>query len=388
MKGSITERTERGRKAIDVRLKRLISWFPSSKDYVMEIDLEEEYRIVRFFPLFLVICVVFWMAMLVYDGRYTTATVMQSLCLSFMICFAVLGVFLYPTMARGPLRKVTLLIFAALFAFLVMLVGEATMQFRLINAMKAIFDVIGVRLGDMGAQLLTYLAMFAVLFFTPVGVLSVTSAFLKKYMARLFISLDVNSKNNTRGAAEKFFMVPEIVDVKRVEMDPELDYKEFNIGVATHMWWYVIILVVILSSNLFLNPFFLDTMTTNQMLAIMLMLSMFVPAMIIPWQVVMDLNAKVISDAPRPYYLWTGARRRLFGAFITLGAFSVMFFLALYYGYSIWSMLINYVYLMLPLSFIAMMYAAMYTNNFNNELKAVIYMKYMEGIGKADERKE
>jgi len=305
-----------------------------------------------------------------------------------MICFAVLGVFLYPTMARGPLRKVTLLIFAALFAFLVMLVGEATMQFRLINAMKAIFDVIGVRLGDMGAQLLTYLAMFAVLFFTPVGVLSVTSAFLKKYMARLFISLDVNSKNNTRGAAEKFFMVPEIVDVKRVEMDPELDYKEFNIGVATHMWWYVIILVVILSSNLFLNPFFLDTMTTNQMLAIMLMLSMFVPAMIIPWQVVMDLNAKVISDAPRPYYLWTGARRRLFGAFITLGAFSVMFFLALYYGYSIWSMLINYVYLMLPLSFIAMMYAAMYTNNFNNELKAVIYMKYMEGIGKADERKE
>lgn len=203
-------------------------------------------------------------------------------------------------------------------------------------------------------------------------------------MHRLFVSIHNNSKTGTRGAAEGFFMVPDIVDVDKVVLEPVIDYEEFNPRVSAYLWTYITVLGLIVSSYLFLSPYFLDTMTTGEMLSIMLLLSFFLPSMIIPWQIIKDLNATVLSSAPRPYYLWHGARHRLFQSFLTLGMFSMMFLLALYYGYSVEDMLVNYVCLVFPLVCISMMYAFIYTNHFNNILKAVIFARFTEEVEKAD----
>jgi hypothetical protein len=64
--------------------------------------------------------------------------------------------------------------------------------------------------------------------------------------------------------------------------------------------------------------------------------------------------------------------------------FSMMFLLALYYGYSVEDMLVNYVCLVFPLVCISMMYAFIYTNHFNNILKAVIFARFTEEVEKAD----
>ena len=375
MKGNLAEK---GRELADKGLSRLMEKFPHSKEQMMHIDMNEDARITKLFPIFLAICIAVWIAMMLALGDFDISAILQTLCLSFIACFAVLGALLFKRMPQGPLSKWALVILAGLLSALVLVLGELTVSMRAIDLVTSLFSSMGIELASELAVVIVFLCMFATFLFTPTGVLTVTCAYLKKYMPRIFIGMRQNATEGIRGNSEGFFKVPDIIDVKEVRMEPRIDYESFDSSAALHLWIYTVILGAVVASYLFLSPYFLDNMTTQEMLATLLMLSMFVPAMIIPWQIVRDLNAHVISDAPRPYFLWNGAKNRLFGSFITLGAFSMMFFLALYYGYSVESMLINYVYLIVPLIAISMMHAVMYANNFNNVMKAVIYTRFTE----------
>jgi len=369
---------EKGKEVADRNLSRLMKKFPHSKEQMMLIDLDEDARITKWFPLFLAICIVVWVAMMLAVNDFSISVILQTLCLSFILCFAVLGAILFKRMPQGPLSKWALVILAGLLAALVLVMGELMVNMRAIDLVTDLFSSMGIELASELAVVIVFLIMFATFLFTPTGVLTVTCAYLKKYMPRIFIGMRQNASEGVRGKSEGFFKVPSIIDVKEVRMEPKIDYENFDSSAALHLWVYTIIMGAVVASYLFLSPYFLDNMTTQEMLATLLMLSMFVPAMIIPWQIVRDLNALVISDAPRPYYLWNGAKDFLFGSFVTLGAFSMMFFLALYYGHSVGSMLVNYAYLIAPLIAISMMHAVMYANNFNNVMKAVIYARFSE----------
>ena len=74
--------------------------------------------------------------------------------------------------------------------------------------------------------------------------------------------------------------------------------------------------------------------------------------------------------------------------FLTVGAFSMLFFLSLYYGYSITDMLINYLYILVPLICLSLMYSLVYTNSFYSAMKVAILLRFMEGKEKASEKKE
>ena len=130
-----------------------------------------------------------------------------------------------------------------------------------------------------------------------------------------------------------------------------------------------------------INPLFLDVMSWKTMLSIMLMLSMFVPVLVVPWQLVEDLGAKVRSDAPRDYYLYVGAKKRLFSTFAALGVFMMMFVLSLYFGNDVLDILKNYLYYLIPLVFTSAMYAFIYSNNFHEAMKLTIQARFEDYKG-------
>ena len=140
----------------------------------------------------------------------------------------------------------------------------------------------------------------------------------------------------------------------------------------------MVVLAMMISSYLFLNPLFLSIIDWKTMLSIMLMLSMFVPVLIIPWQIVKELGAVVISDAPRPYYLWTGAKRRLFYIFASLGAFMMMLVLSVYFGFNFIDIMQTYIVFLVPLVLTTIVYSLIYANNFSEPMKVSIVERFTE----------
>ena len=115
------------------------------------------------------------------------------------------------------------------------------------------------------------------------------------------------------------------------------------------------------------------------MLAVTMMLSMFTPALIIPWMIVRSVGAKARSDAPRDYYLWKGARSRLFSTFVALGVFMMMFVLSVYLGNSVTEIIRSYLSFLVPLLATSVVYAAIYVNNFDTNVCESICEKFEEG---------
>ncbi len=371
---------ETGIKTINTYAEILISRFPQSEEYISKIDLEEDRRITKRFFFFFTICILFWLILTFYRGDYSFSTVVIYLCFSFVLCFTILGLCVFRRIGHGPLPDWALGVNAFAFAIVMVLYGENSGNLNFLDIFREMLDWLNLTLDD---PLLLILAIFGVavaILFATIGVMYIISAYLRRYLPSLFVLLLKDSYNGVRGPVESFFMVPDFVDVKDVVLEPEIDFHKYDAEISFDVWLYIMIMGVLISSYLFINPLFLETISSENMLAIMFMLAIFVPALIFPWMVVKDIKAQAITDAPRPYYLWNGAKRRLFSSFLTLGAFMMLLLLSLYYGYSIIDIVVRYLYLLVPLGSVAFTYSVLYTNNFRNTMKVAIFTRFNEKL--------
>ena len=163
-------------------------------------------------------------------------------------------------------------------------------------------------------------------------------------------------------------MVPDIIDVEEVVLEPERDSHRFHFSSAFTLWIYLFMLGILISSYIFVNPLLIEELGEYTMLAVTLMLSMFTPALVLPWIIVKSVGAKIRSSAPRDYYLWIGARSRLFTTFMALGVFMMMFVLSVYLGTNAADIVMNYVSFLVPLFATSAVYAALYVNNFETSV--------------------
>lgn len=337
-------------------------------------------RIVRMFPYFVVAVVIIWVAAVVYLGEYSFPYLIELLCLSFVFCFAILGVPCSQMMSKGLFPCWLILFFAVVLSLLLWISGSIFGDFSFLEAISDMLGAIGINLHGLTREIVCFLGTLAVVLFTSIGVTSVISSYMRVYMPRVFRSMSEHAERGTRGKAERFFMVPDIIDVKEVVLDPKSEHA-FDLGRAMSIVAYQFALGLLVSSYLFVNPYFLDVMDWKTMLSITLMLSMFTPALILPWQIVRCVNARVRSDAPREYYLWEGAKHRLFTTFATLGAFMMMFLISVYMGNDVERILFNYLSFLIPLLATSLMYGLLYVNNFENTDRRVICEGYEEGRG-------
>ena len=375
----MASRTEKRIESLDTHINNLAERFKDSKEYISKVSPEKDYRIVKYFPEFLLVALLVWATFMLIRGNYSFAGFITYLCVAFLICFAIAGVVCFIIMDHGPFPRRFLLLTSLVLSAVIMLTGFATDNSIFVDAVYDAVDLFGWNLTEVEVGITAFLFIFGMITFTSTGVLTVISAYLRVYLVKVFVSMDKHILKNKRGKAESFFMVPDIIDVKSIQMDPKIDYKKFDTLSAVNLGVYIMIMINLFSCFLYLNPYFLDTMTTKEMLSIMLMLSMFVPAIIIPWQLVRDMRVHVKSDAPRDYYLWVGAKRRLFSAFLTLTAFGMLFLLSIYYGNDPLEIISIYIIMLIPLACISIFYSLVYTNNFLNGTMVSIYTRFMDG---------
>ena len=340
---------------------------------------DRDRRIISVFPYFLVACILIWICGIVYIGDYRFSKLIEVLCLVFVSCFAIFGVPCLVMIDKGVFSVWVMFAMAIVVALFMwgtsILMGQAYYAHAVIDMLGAI----GVHLNDIWEFVVGFLATLAIVFFTTIGVLSVIGAYLRIYMPRVFLSIQSRAGTGERGKAEGFFMVPDIIDVKEVVLEPEKDPHTFHFQNFISVTGYIFILGLLISSYIFLNPLLISVMGWKTMLAVMLMLSMFMPALVLPWQIVRSVGAKVRSDAPRDYYLWTGARKRLFSTFAALGVFMMMFVLSVYLGNSALDIAKTYVSFLVPLLAVSVMYGALYVNNFDSPVCGTICQKFDEG---------
>ncbi len=346
----------------------------------------DDIRITRLFPYFIVICLIIWLVSVVFIGATTFVKIIEILCLSFTFCFAVIGIPCAKIMPEGVFSKWSVFAFAVLLTAILWLFNWITDEYYYAQAISDVLSVLGIRLGPVLDPVVGFLGTLCVVLFAPIGVTCVVSAYLRRYIPTVMATMQSHAEEGTRGKAERFFMVPTIIDVDRVVLDPPRESHLFNFRGSLSISLYEFVMGLMISSYLFVNPYFLDVMSWKTMLAVTVMLSMFIPALILPWQIFRGIGAKVESSAPRDYYLWEGARHRLLSAFAALGAFMMMFFLSVYMGNDIGRIVYNYVTFLVPLLVTAVMYGVLYTNNFEKADREEIRARFDRIIGRNADR--
>ncbi len=323
-----------------------------------------ESRIINAFPYFLIITVVVFVSSLLFREEITMSVVLGHLCASFIICFTGLGVPCALMMPSGKFHFAWVLLGSFIITMVIWIGGYLTDTSFYPDAILNMLKIMGVELEGASSMIVGLAGTYMVILFAPIAVLFVISAYIRRYIPRVFRSIDVNARTGKRGLAEKFFMIPDMVDVDHIELDARRYDHLYDLKAAIFTSSYLFLFGLLISSYLFINPLFLESMDWKAMLGIMIMLSMFTPALVMPWQIVRIVGAKAECGTPRRYDLWIGAKRRLFGTFIALSAFMMMFVLSMYLGYDILDLVKNYLMFLLPLLMTSIVYGMLYANNF------------------------
>lgn len=377
----LSEKKEDINERVDHAAERL----QPKRDAIKQVP-DRDTRLTRMFPYFVAMCLVIWLCGFIYVGDFTFSKLVELLCLVFVACFAILGVPCLIMMDRGVFNNWVLFALAVVLSGLMWVSGIFQGEVYYANVVNDIMGALGFYFNDYIEFVIGFSATLALVYFTAIGVLSVISAYMRQYMSRVFLSMQSRAGTGHRGKAEKFFMVPDIIDVDEVILEPEKDPHTFHFSSAVSLWAYLFILGLLVSSYLFVNPLLIQELGESTMLAVMLMLSMFTPALVLPWIIVRTVGAKVRSSATRDYYLWIGARKRLFTTFMTLGVFMMMFILSVYLGTDAASIVMNYVSFLIPLFATSAMYAGLYVNNFEKPVCDQICDRFEKGKRRDSQR--
>ncbi|MDO5853132.1 MAG: hypothetical protein Q4Q62_03560 [Thermoplasmata archaeon] len=376
------ERFEEAVESASDRLDRL-----EANDAPPRITAGEDY-IVRIFPYFVISCLIVWMAGLVYIEDRSFSKMIEVLCLSFTLCFALLGIPCSQMMMRGALSGWRITILAIILTVALYCFSPFTGVAYFAEAIHDLVGFVGIELTGIADAVIGFLGTFCVILFTSIGVTTVISCYLRRYIPDVIATMNEHAEAGVRGKAERFFMIPDIVDVQEVVLEQPEKLHRFDVSSMLSITLYLFVMGLLVSSYLFVNPLFLQVMSWKTMFAITLMLSMFTPALILPWQIFRSIGAKARTEAHRDYYLWHGAKSRLFTTFFALGAFMMMFVLSVYLGNDVGTIINNYLSFLVPLLATSLMYGMLYANNFEIGDRESIYYRYVTKYRAPDRRRK
>ncbi len=302
----------------------------------------------------------------VFRQNYDFWMFINRLCFMFAIAFAIVGAWALPYLNKGPfplwlLAGVTVTALVVAWAFFTG--TDDVLYLRGLDAYQ-----------NYGAQYLDYfravdlLLTLFMMVMAPIGIITTISAMLRKYIPRLLLFVETGT-NKGKNPAAKFFEVPDIVDIESVEVDPEDEGHTVDLDSFVWLGTYTFSLGILVCSMLFLNPIILETVPSDVIVRAMITLTLFLPAMVIPWLCIKSTGAKAITVAPRPYYLWKGARKKLFLGFATLSLFFFSFLISVYYGNAVGTIISYYLEYLVPATAICLVSALVYANYFSKALR-------------------
>lgn len=134
------------------------------------------------------------------------------------------------------------------------------------------------------------------------GVMEVLYVKLGTDYHRVLLSLMKPRNGRLKRTALKLFSVPDIIDVDEVVLHPRKP-QMFDGIIFKETIKDVFIIGTVISSYLFLNPVFLQSIHLSDMMLIIVLLSLFIPALTVPYILTVYLGADALSKGNRPFSL-------------------------------------------------------------------------------------
>ena len=233
---------------------------------------------------------------------------------------------------------------------------------------------------DLLVMVLEMYAIMALLCMAIYGVIFVVAAFFRQKISGVYKFMATLKNDGTDGRkgrfALNFYSVPDIIDIKAVEMEPvERDSFPFDAFVAMAM--SIFLLSVMISSYIFLNPLFTSSMTIFHTLMIGMVMSIFIPALVMPWFITKETGTKIISQA-RPFYLWKGLKKRTYQSFFAISIVFFLLMMSLYMNADVIRMTYTYIGFVIFTGLISLTYSYVFFSRFNNNIKERIIKKFEE----------
>ena len=359
-------------------------------DPTMEEKDKSDKKLIELLPYLVVLCALGGVLNIVLlDKSESVGAALVAFCESYVVGFFLLGVyaFIYRREISVIRNKIPLIFFAigpviaAMVAYCIGLniIPDIFSSEIFDHTDNAIRDVLSIAAKLYLIMLLTVMVVF--------GVVSVVSSCFRQYSAQIFRYISRLKNDGTDDRKGRFtlgfYEIPDIIEIKSVEMEPS-DNEDFSMDEFISMSLSVFALCIVICSYLFLNPVFMREMTFYEVLMIGILISFFVPVLVIPWYITKETGAKIKSDS-RDLYLWKGMRKRLYQSFFGFTMVLLLMILSLYLGTDFMRITYTYVGYVAFLAFMSMFYAYVFFNHFNNHLRNDIVRKFRKSDGTGKE---
>lgn len=351
---------------------------PEAKKFTSKHDRLDR-TLVKFFPWFICVCLVFIVLLIYLLENYTVGGILYAICLGFVVGFSVLGFCSLLGADIGLLKRryvigILIVIPLAVSTFLWTL-GE---DFQPNKFLVRFFDILNADVSWFSLTMTTY-TIELMLMLVAYGVVSVVVGYFRIYIYRVLLSLENKATTRKSMIPKVMFQVPDIIDIQEVVLEPENEPSRFDVSLFLRVAIADFLIGIAICSYVFLNPYFLGEIPAEEMMAIAIMLSMFLSTLVIPWNILQSVGAKIKSQAPRDYYLWKGLRGRLYQGFFAIAFFMMLILMSAYLGMDFHQIATTYIGYIMFLGAISVSTAFVYVNSFYKGFRDGIINSFNKG---------
>lgn len=337
--------------------------------------------ITKILPYLIIVCTIIGAVNVTFFRNNGFGDMLLGFCESYVAGFFALGLFAIFYRGKGVVKNKVPLVFFGLGPLAVAIVGYYLAVFVIPEAFESvIFENSG---SDLHNIVITAARIYGLMIASLIivfGVVSVVAANFRQYIARVYKYIGRQKNDGTEDRKARFtlrmFEVPDIIDIEGVEL--EVDENEgFPMDDFVSMAVSIFALGLIICSYFFLNPVFMENTTIYEAIMVGILISFFVPVLVMPWYITRETGAKVISKS-RPYYLWKGLKNRLFQSFFAFTFVLFLVIIALYFGSDMIRVTYTYVGYIAFFVFMSIIYSYIFFNRYNTEIKEGIVKKFYE----------
>ncbi len=330
--------------------------------------------ITTYFPLVIIMCIALTVILGFLFQAVTVYDMIYWICEGFAIGFAFLGViclaYVGPPVVKHRYYIPVFLICPVLLALFLYALHDYNVAPALF--VSRFFYLFGDGTVTLSTLLIGFYTIELAVFLVAISVSSVISAYFKKYFSRLMLGmLSKNPESKSRKASYWLFNIPDVLDVEDVVLEP-VEERGFNHMIFLELIIYMFLTGLAICSYIFLNPYFVNEMPIEEMIMMALLLSLFIAALVIPWNIIHAVGAKAKTQAPRDIYLWKGMKSRLSLSMMTLFVFFMLFTLLTYFRMDLSKVLITYGSYMVMMLATSIIYSFVYVNSF--------YVPFKDGL--------
>lgn len=305
---------------------------------------------------------------------------LYSICCAYATGFALIGIpsLLFPRKSLYPRSHVAVMLFIialGLGSTMWLVFGDSgltpnyfiTSFFYILNWSVHEISMVSVILGTVSLALIVVLVTY--------GVLETLNALLGENLHRVFLSLVKPGDGKLKRYTRKMFMIPDIIDIDDVTINPRV-CDGFDLELFGKVSRYLIGLSLLFASYLFLNPVFLLSIPLQEMMVIMILLSLFVSAIVVPIFLVRMLGAEAHSSGNRPLLLWKGLKNRYIHVGYCICLFLTLLWVCLFIGVDTVTILSQYVWFIVFMLMTSALVSFIYVNSFSPETQGNVTEKF------------